>query len=44
MITPDGRTHEHLDDLEAETVEDLEVAEDDGEDVRGGTSGGCMTF
>ncbi len=31
-----------LDELDAEVVEDLDV-EEDAEDVRGGTSLGCMT-
>ena len=43
MATPDGRAEEHLDDLEPETVEDLDVDED-ADDVAGGpavTTGGC---
>lgn len=32
-----------LDDVDAEHVEDLEVG-DDGDDVRGGTSIGCLTM
>ena len=43
MTTPDDPAKEHLDDLEPETVEDLDVDED-AEDVKGGTSMGCMTF
>jgi hypothetical protein len=36
MATPDDRAEEHLDDLEPETVEDLDVDEG-AEDVAGGT-------
>ena len=33
---------EALDELDTEVVEDLDV--DDAEDVKGGTSGGCLTL
>lgn len=43
MATPGDRAEEHLDDLEPETVEDLDVDEG-AEDVAGGTSLNCRTF
>ena len=44
MSTPDDRAEKPLEDFEPETVEDLEVDTEDGVDVRGGTSSGCLTF
>lgn len=36
-------THDLLDDLDPETVEDLDVTTDDADDVRGGTTFNCPT-